>query len=479
MIAAPSRGGSLYFAGKARRAVLYRRPPVRYHDRMKFHVITFGCQMNVADSGWLTRSLISMGWEEAPLDEARVYIVNTCSVREKPELKLYSQLGRLAEQLERDPEAFVAVGGCVAQQLGAKLWNRFRMVRLVFGSDGVAGAPAALARLAAEPGLRLSLVDFTEHYPERDPAYPEDALPAQAFVNIMQGCDNFCTYCIVPFVRGRQKSRQCEAVLAECRNLAERGVSEITLLGQNVNSYGLDAQGDGTSFAALLRKVAEIPGVRRIRFTTSHPKDLADEVIALYHDLPQLAPSLHLPVQSGSDGILKRMGRRYDAARYLDLIAKLRAANPDIFLTTDLIVGFPGETEEDFQRTMDLVEKAEFDSGFSFMYCDRPGVAAERMEGKVPLEVKSERLARLQTLLDALKDRDLASRIGRETEVIVEGRSKMPASGKTSWRGRDPSGRVVNFQHPGPEDLTGRYVTVKILKAKKHSLWGKADERHD
>jgi len=435
--------------------------------------------MNVADSDWLTRSLVSMGWEPAPLDEARIYIVNTCSVREKPELKLYSQLGRLAEQLERDPEAFVAVGGCVAQQLGPKLWNRFRMVRLVFGSDGVAGAPTALARLAAEPGLRLSLVDFTENYPERAVAFPDDALPAQAFVNIMQGCDNFCAYCIVPFVRGRQKSRKSAAVLAECRDMAERGVSEITLLGQNVNSYGLDAQGDGTSFAALLRLVADIPGVRRIRFTTSHPKDLPDEVIALYRDLPQLAPSLHLPAQSGSDRILKRMGRKYDSARYLELIAKLRAARPDIFLTTDLIVGFPGETEKDFQDTLALVEKAGFDSGFSFMYCDRPGVAAERMEGKVPLEVKSERLARLQTLLDTLKDRDLASRIGRETEVIVEGRSKIPGNGAVSWRGRDPAGRVVNFPHSGREDITGAYVTVKILKAKKHSLWGKAGERHD
>lgn len=446
---------------------------------MKFHVITFGCQMNVADSGWLTRSLVSMGWESVSLDEAQVYIVNTCSVREKPELKLYSQLGRLAEQLERDPAAFVAVGGCVAQQLGPKLWNRFRMVRLVFGSDGVASAPAALARLAAEPGLRLSLVDFTESYPEREVAYPDDALPAQAFVNIMQGCDNFCAYCIVPFVRGRQKSRTSGAVLAECRDLAKRGVSEITLLGQNVNSYGLDAQGDGTSFAALLEKVAEIPGVRRIRFTTSHPKDLPGEVISLYGTLPQLAPSLHLPVQSGSDRILKSMGRKYDAARYLDLIARLRAARPDIFLTTDLIVGFPGETEEDFQATLALVEKAEFDSGFSFMYCDRPGVAAERMEGKIPLAVKSERLARLQALLDTLKDRDLASRIGRETEVIVEGPSRMPGSGTISWRGRDPAGRVVNFQHPGPEDITGAYVTVKVLEAKKHSLWGKAGERHD
>ncbi len=446
---------------------------------MKFHVITFGCQMNAADSGWLTRSLTAMGWVQAPDEEAEVFIINTCSVREKPELKVYSLLGRLAEHRKRDPGVFAAVGGCVAQQLGSALWNRFPMVRLVFGSDGVANAPAALARLAAEPDLRVSLVDFTEEYPERQAAYPDDRIPAQAFVNIMQGCDNFCAYCIVPFVRGRQKSRASGAIIEECRALVARGAREITLLGQNVNSYGLDASGDGTSFAALLREVAAINGVKRIRFTTSHPKDLADEVIALYGQLPQLAPSLHLPAQSGSDRILKRMGRRYDSARYLELIEKLRAARPDIFLTTDLIVGFPGETEEDFARTLKLVEKARFASGFSFMYNDRPGVAAERLDGKIPLSVKSERLSRLQALLDELQEADLAAQTGKIAEVLVEGRSKKPSGGRSSWRGRDAHSRAVNFTLPGEEDATDAIYDVTILEAKKHSLWGKAEKRHD
>jgi tRNA-2-methylthio-N6-dimethylallyladenosine synthase len=441
---------------------------------MKFHVITFGCQMNAGDSDWLSRSLVARGLVPAPEGEADLYIVNTCSVREKPELKVYSVLGRLAEYAAEKPDLFIAVGGCVAQQIGAKLWRRFPLVRLVFGTDGLAATPQAILRLIREPGLRLSLLDFTDIYPERDPAWPEATVPAQAFVTIMQGCDNFCAYCIVPFVRGRQKSRQSADVLAECRDLAARGAREITLLGQNVNSYGLDAAGDGVSFAALLRRVAAVDGITRLRFTTSHPKDLSPEVIAAFAELPELCPSLHLPVQSGSDAVLSRMGRRYDAARYLDLVAALKTARPDISLSTDIIVGFPGETEEDFQRTMDLVRTVGFESGFSFMYSDRPGVAAERLEPKIPQEVKAERLARLQVLLDELQTAALSRRVGTRTQILVEGASRRPKPGAPSWRGRDPGGRVVDFAYAGPGDPTGTFVTVDILEAKKHSLRGKA-----
>ncbi len=441
---------------------------------MRFHVTTFGCQMNVADSDWLTRSLVSMGWEPAPENEADVFILNTCSVREKPELKVYSLLGRIADRPPRNPDAFVAVGGCVAQQIGEAFWNRFPMVRLVFGSDGVAAAPQALAKIADNPGLRISLLDFTETYPERSPAWPDDALPGRAFVNIMQGCDNFCAYCIVPYVRGRQKSRSSAAVLDECRALAGRGVREITLLGQNVNSYGLDNQSDGTSFAALLRRVAEVEGVRRIRFTTSHPKDLADEVIELFGTLDNLCPSLHLPVQSGSDAVLARMGRKYDRAAYLELVDKLRRARPDIALSTDLITGFPGETEEDFAATLSLLDAVGFESAFSFMYCDRPGTAARRLEPKVPEDVKAERLARLQVRINEHKDRALAARVGRTEEIFVEGPSRIARGEVPSWRGRDRAGRTVNFEYPGKDDLAWTFQQVEMVVAKKHSLWGKA-----
>ncbi|GAB6039080.1 tRNA (N6-isopentenyl adenosine(37)-C2)-methylthiotransferase MiaB [Fundidesulfovibrio butyratiphilus] len=440
---------------------------------MKFHIFTFGCQMNAADSDWLARSLTGLGWSEADESEARVYILNTCSVRDKPEQKVYSQLGRLARHLAREPEMFCAVGGCVAQQVGEGLWDRFPFVRLVYGADGVAQAPSALDRLAREPRLRLSLLDFTESYAERDPALPEGQVSPQAFVNIMQGCDNFCAYCIVPYVRGRQKSRASGAILAECRALVERGVKEITLLGQNVNSYGLDAGGDGVSFPELLRRVAAVPGVARLRFTTSHPKDLDPAVVAAFADLENLCPSLHLPVQSGSDAVLARMGRKYDTARYLSLVESLKRARPDIALTTDLIVGFPGETEADFRATLDLVRQVGFEGCFSFMYNDRPGVAAAKFTPKVPQEIKSWRLSELIALQNAQQRAALKSREGRTSRVLVEGPGTCVATGLAAWRGRDEAGRVVNFAAEGTYS-PGDMVSVCVLQAKKHSLWGEA-----
>ena len=297
--------------------------------------------MNVADADWLTQSLVSRGWTEASEADAQIFVVTTCSVREKPEQKVYSLLGRLKSYTDRNPEAFVAVGGCVAQQIGEEFWNRFPFVRLVFGTDGTAMVPQALERLVADPALRISLLDFLDHYPERE--QPEGGtVQAQAFVNIMQGCDNFCTYCIVPFTRGRQKSRGSDAVVAECEALVRRGARELTLLGQNVNSYGQDKHGDGTSFASLLERISAIPGLMRLKFTTSHPKDIAPEVVTAFGKLPNLCPQLHLPVQSGSDAVLKAMGRKYTKARYLDTIRELRRVCPQITLTTDIIVGFPG-----------------------------------------------------------------------------------------------------------------------------------------
>jgi tRNA-2-methylthio-N6-dimethylallyladenosine synthase len=441
---------------------------------MKFHITTFGCQMNVHDSQWLARALESRGWEQTGDDDAQVYILNTCSVRDKPEQKVYSELGRVAAHLKRDENVFAAVGGCVAQQVGRGFFERFPFVRLVFGSDGIAGAPNALERLAAGREERAALLDFVTLYEERE--RPEEA-PAcdenrQAFVNIMQGCDNFCSYCIVPYTRGRQKSRAPEAILEECRALVDGGVREITLLGQNVNSFGLDKGGAGVSFADLLRSVAAIPGLDRLRFTTSHPKDIAEEVIRAFGELPNLCPSLHLPMQAGSDRVLKAMRRKYDMKRYLSIVDGLKAARPDISLTTDLIVGFPGETEEDFRQTLDMVERVGFESSFSFKYSDRPGVAAVNMEPKVPAEEASERLLRLQTLQNNITRECLKKLVGAETDAFIEGLSRMQDGDSVSWKGRDPAGRIVNVSMAETAGLTGMMVPVRIVEAKKHSLVG-------
>ena len=439
---------------------------------MRFCIHTFGCQMNVADSDWLGQSLTAMGWEASPEEQADVFIINTCSVREKPELKVYSLIGRLAEFIALNPRAFVAVGGCVAQQVGTKFWQRFASVRLVFGSDGLAEVPEALVRLAREPGLRLSLLSFREEFVERARPGTTAAVPPQAFVTIMQGCDNFCAYCIVPYVRGRQKSRAIEAVLAECRELIIRGARELTLLGQNVNAYGQDLNGAGVGFASLLRRVAALPGLDRLRFITSHPKDIDPEVIAAFGQLPNLCPQLHLPLQSGSDAILASMGRKYDRARYLEVVAGLRSARPDLALSTDFIVGFPGETEADFEQTLAMMHEVGFSASFSFKYNDRPGVRAANMEPKVPEAVKTERLSRLQALQDELAAADRAARVGNEAEVLFEGMSRKPGASGASYSGRDPWGRTVNVAGGEGNDLTGLLARVRIDKVKKHSLTG-------
>ncbi len=444
-----------------------------------FHIITFGCQMNVNDSFWLSRSLQRRGFVESPLEEAEIVILNTCSVRDKPEQKVYAALGRIKYETRRVPNSFAVVAGCVAQQIGAGFFERFPQVRLVVGGDGLAMAPDAIERLHADPALRLNLTDFSEVYPERDPALPahgEGDIPPVAYVNIMQGCDNFCTYCIVPFTRGRQKSRSPEAILDECRALIDNGAKEITLLGQNVNSYGLDRHASGdTSFAQLLRRVAELPGLARLRFVTPHPKDLSPDVIAMFAELPNLCPRLHLPLQAGSDRVLARMNRKYDMARYMSLVESLRAARPDIALSTDLIVGFPGETEEQFQETLEAVRAVDFMSSFSFCYSDRPGTAASRHEEKVDPAEKLHRLERLQALQEGLSSKWLKARVGCETDVLLEGISRKQDgenAGSESWQGRDPWGDAVNVSLPSGVGAPGLILPVRIVADKKHSLVG-------
>ncbi len=448
-----------------------------------FHITTFGCQMNVNDSDWLARSLTDLGYIEAAYADADIHILNTCSVRDKPENKVYTELGQIRLLAKANPQRDImaCVGGCVAQQVGEKLFARSKELRLVFGTDGIAATPAAIDMLAQNPGQKLALLDFSKEFTERDPKILSAPASPSAFVNIMQGCDNFCAYCIVPFVRGRQKSRAAAAILQECRSLLEHGRREITLLGQNVNSFGQDAQGDGSSFTDLLRQVAALPGLARLRFMTSHPKDMAPELIAAFADLPNLAPRLHLPLQSGSDRILKAMGRKYDLRRYMSLVRGLREARPDLQLSTDIIVGFPGEDEEDFEATLSAMQEADFAASFSFAYSDRPGARASQMPDKIPHKLALQRLARLQAWQDKNASRILEARTGSDTTVIIEGgslKNEMPdnAVAHQSWHGKDPYGFSVNIAVPPERHIqAGDLVNVRITGTGRHTLKGELE----
>ncbi|MDR0465803.1 MAG: tRNA (N6-isopentenyl adenosine(37)-C2)-methylthiotransferase MiaB [Deltaproteobacteria bacterium] len=440
--------------------------------RPTFHIMTFGCQMNVGDSDWLAGTLVRRGFEPSSLEEAELVILNTCSVREKSEQKVYSALGRIVRAMRGDPRSFVALAGCVAQQLGESIFDRFPKVRLVLGGDGLVFAPDAIERLRADPNARLCFTDFSADYVERPLEIVSGARVAKAaaFVNIMQGCDNFCAYCIVPSTRGKPKSRTVEAVLAECRARLEAGARELVLLGQNVNAFGQDAAGGHAGFAELLRRVAALPGLARLRFVTSHPKDFSPELIRAFGELEALCPRLHLPLQAGADQVLARMGRKYDREHYLKLVGRLRAARPDLAFSTDVIVGFPGESEEDFQETLGLMEEVNFMSSFSFCYSDRPGAAAERMPGKLDAQSKLERLARLQALQERLSGVWLQGRVGSAGVVLLEGASSKPSSRGEAWRGRDPYGATVNIILPAGVGSPGMLLPVRVIEAKKHSL---------
>jgi tRNA-2-methylthio-N6-dimethylallyladenosine synthase len=431
--------------------------------------------MNGSDSDWLARTLMQRGLIRSSLEEAELVVLNTCSVREKPEQKVYSALGRIAQATLHNPKSFVALAGCVAQQIGERIFDSFPQVRLVLGSDGLRFAPDAIERLRAEPALRLCFTDFSSSYIERPLEIVPNGQPARAaaFVNIMQGCDNFCAYCIVPLTRGRPKSRSVGAVLAECRAWLEAGAKEITLLGQNVNAFGqdgTDATGGSAGFAELLRRVAALPGLARLRFVTSHPKDFSPQLIRAFGELEQLCPRLHLPLQAGADRVLARMGRKYDRAHYLQLVRQLRAARPDMAFSTDVIVGFPGESEEDFQDTLAIVEEVRFMSSFSFCYSDRPGTAAERLPDKLDAKFKLERLARLQAMQERLSIAWLQARVGDTSVVLLEGASRKAASEGEAWQGRDPYGAPVNIILSAGSAKPGDLVPVRVTEAKKHSL---------
>lgn len=427
---------------------------------------TYGCQMNVYDSERIMGLLQGCGYTLAPeAAAADVILLNTCSIREKPEHKLYSILGRLKEYKDANPSLILGVGGCVAQQEGEKLFEKAPHLDLVFGTHSIDSLPSLIKQVETEREKVCRTGLCEEGY--SDEGVCCIASPGvSAYVSIIRGCNNFCSYCVVPYVRGREKSRPQDDIIQEIQQLCRRGVREVTLLGQNVNSYGSD-NGRMGSFPRLLEAVNEVTGIERIRFITSHPKDLGDDLIRCFSSLGKLCPHIHLPFQSGSNEILRLMNRGYTREEYLAKVEGLRRACPPIAITSDVIVGFPRETDEDFEQTLALMEAVRFDDLFCFNYSARPMTAALRFEGKIPAEVKAERFSLLQELQNEhslIRNRTL---LNTEEEVLVEGISRKDGRRIT---GKTRSNKTVIAE--GREELTGQLVSVRIRGVTAHTLSG-------
>jgi tRNA-2-methylthio-N6-dimethylallyladenosine synthase len=436
------------------------------------YIQTFGCQMNEYDSARVEHMLAVQGYSlTAEIEQADVLFINTCAVREKAEQKVFSFVGRLRRLKTRNPQLKILIGGCVAQQLGQTLLERFEHLDLVLGTRSLAALPR-LFQTVQEQQVRLA--HLAE---ESDPRAPGTGGVRTAVrgvtapVTIMQGCDNYCSYCIVPYVRGPERSRSSGDILDEIQALVAAGVCDVTLLGQNVNSFGRKSTAEA-SFPELLHRIHAETALKRLRFTTSHPKDLTVELMRCFAVLDRLCKNLHLPVQAGSDRLLKRMNRGYSVSQYLQKIERLRQVCPDIALSTDVMVGFPGETEADFQDTLKLLEQVQFDMLFSFRYSDRPYAKAAHFPDKIGEEDKARRLVELQALQAEITLHKNQAEIGQVREILVEGPSR---SGGNQWMGRTQQNRIVNFE--SSVDLTGQLIPVRIQAAYSHSLRGELDIR--
>jgi len=434
----------------------------------KVHIKTWGCQMNEYDSSKMADLLgASQGYAATELaEEADVLVLNTCSIREKAQEKLFHQLGRWKELKKQNPDLVIAVGGCVASQEGDAIRQRAPQVDIVFGPQTLHRLPEMIKQVRNGNGAQVD-VSFPEI--EKFDALPEPrAEGPTAYVSIMEGCSKYCTYCVVPYTRGEEVSRPLDDVLFEIAQLAEQGVREVNLLGQNVNAYrGATHDGEICTFAQLLRLVAAIDGIDRIRYTTSHPIEFTDDIIEVYKDTPELVSFLHLPVQSGSDRILTMMKRPHTALEYKSKIRKLRAARPGIAVSSDFIVGFPGESDEDFERTMKLIEEVKFDMSFSFIFSPRPGTPAADMPDDTPMEVKKQRLYHLQQVINNQAMQYSREMFGSVQRILVEGPSRQDVM---ELRGRTENNRVVNFA--GDARLIGQFVDVEITEVLPHSLRG-------
>jgi tRNA-2-methylthio-N6-dimethylallyladenosine synthase len=435
----------------------------------KLFIRTFGCQMNEYDSDRMADVLAASGdviRTDRP-EEADIILFNTCSVREKAQERVFHDLGRVRALKSERPDLIVGVGGCVASQEGEAIVARAPCVDVVFGPQTLHRLPQLIAerRRSGRPQVDVSFPEI-EKFDHLPPARVEGAA---AFVSIMEGCGKFCTYCIVPYTRGAEVSRPFDDVLTEVAGLAGQGVGEITLLGQNVNAYR-GAMGDSAEkadLALLIEYAAEIPGIERIRYTTSHPREMTARLIGVHARVPKLVSHLHLPVQSGSDRILAAMKRGYTALEYKSLARRLRAARPDLALSSDFIVGFPGETAEDFEKTMKLIDEVGFDASFSFLFSPRPGTPAADLSDDTPREVRQERLTRLQRRIEELAQAVSRGMVGTVQRVLVEGRSKKDGN---ELAGRTDNNRIVNFA--GNPRLIDRFVDVRVTSAMPHSLRG-------
>lgn len=444
-----------------------------------FYIKTFGCQMNDRDSEIMGQCLAMHGYiADSSLETADLVILNTCSIRAKAEQKVMSLLGSLRKIKQQRPSLKICVAGCVAQQEGKRLIERMPHIDLVIGTQHIYNIAELLestekipervvANLATDYVIPRFIPGLTADSTEGSPAAPAIF---RKFVTIMQGCNNYCTYCVVPYTRGREVSRKFNDIIDEVKVLVDSGVVEITLLGQNVNSYGRTnavlENGQTTTFAELLHRVAEIPGLNRLRFTTSNPKDLSDDLIRCFGDIDNLCPQFHLPVQAGSDSLLQRMNRKYTIAQYLQLVASLRSYQPNLALTTDIIVGFPGETEEEFAGTMDLLETVRFHGSFSFKYSDRPGTKASTYPDKVAEEIKSRRLSQFQARQDEISLARNGEYVGQRMEILIEG------IGESGYQGRTTTNHIVHVPGPSRPQI-GAFTWVEIIHAGQHSLQGK------
>ena len=435
-----------------------------------YDVRTFGCQMNVHDSERLSGLLERAGYRRATEGgSADVVVFNTCAVRENADNKLYGNLGHLAPVKARTPGMQIAVGGCLAQKDRAEIVRRAPWVDVVFGTHNIGSLPALLERARIEQEAQVEIAEALEVFPSTLPARRESAY--SAWVAISVGCNNTCTFCIVPALRGRERDRRPGDILAEVEALVAEGVLEVTLLGQNVNAYGVEF-GDRYAFGKLLRAVGSVDGLERVRFTSPHPRDFTDDVIAAMAETPAVMPSLHMPLQSGSDDVLRRMRRSYRRDRYLRIVDNVRAAMPEAAITTDIIVGFPGETEADFVQTLEIVREARFASAFTFQYSKRPGTSAATMDDQVPKGVVQERYERLVDMVEEVALAENQAFVGREVEILVaegEGRKDVRTD-RLSGRGWD--NRLVHFSMPadGPVPRPGDLVTAAVTHAAPHHL---------
>ncbi len=434
----------------------------------KVFIKTFGCQMNEYDSSRMADMLhVSEGLEPTEVvEEADVILLNTCSIREKAEEKVFSHLGRFIPLKEKNPNLIIGVGGCVASQEGANIIERAPYVDVVFGPQTLHRLPELIEK-QRQSGLSQVDISFPE-IEKFDRLPPPRVEGSAAFLSIMEGCSKYCTFCVVPFTRGDEVSRPFEDVLTEAAQLAEQGVKEVTLIGQTVNAYrSTNIEGQPADLAMLIEYIAEMPGIERIRFTTSHPNDMSEALIDCFKRIPKLVSHLHLPVQSGSDKVLMAMKRNHTALQYKSIIRKLRAARPDICISSDFIVGFPGETDADFEATMKLIEDIGYDFSYSFLYSPRPGTPASYLTDETPEAVKQDRLAKLQAFNDTQGKKISDAMVGTVQRVLVEGTSKRDAQ---ELAGKTDNNRTVNF--PGAAELINQFVNVRITESMTYTLRG-------